>query len=129
MAGALAAQDAAEFIIDGEVVAFADGQTRFAQLQQRMQVGPAAAELLRAVPVQYCVFDVSVRGETDWAAATAGAQGAAARPAGVRRPAALHRAPDPDGEAYYAQACRDGWEGVIAKRADAPYTSRPPATG
>jgi len=26
-----------------------------------------------------------------------------------------------DGQAYYAQACRDGWEGLIAKRADAPY--------
>ena len=26
-----------------------------------------------------------------------------------------------DGEAYYAEACRQGWEGLIAKRADAPY--------
>jgi ATP-dependent DNA ligase len=26
-----------------------------------------------------------------------------------------------DGEAFYAQACRDGWEGLIAKFADAPY--------
>jgi ATP-dependent DNA ligase len=26
-----------------------------------------------------------------------------------------------DGEAYWRQACRKGWEGVIAKRADAPY--------
>ena len=32
-----------------------------------------------------------------------------------------HRARD--GEAFYAQACRDGWEGLIAKRADAPYQS------
>ena len=26
-----------------------------------------------------------------------------------------------DGEAYFRQACASGWEGVIAKRADAPY--------
>src|SRR5258707_921109 len=26
-----------------------------------------------------------------------------------------------DGEAYYREACAKGWEGVIAKRADAPY--------
>jgi bifunctional non-homologous end joining protein LigD len=26
-----------------------------------------------------------------------------------------------DGEAYWRQACRKGWEGVVAKRADAPY--------
>jgi bifunctional non-homologous end joining protein LigD len=28
---------------------------------------------------------------------------------------------DTDGEAYFRQACAAGWEGVIAKRADAPY--------
>jgi len=28
-----------------------------------------------------------------------------------------------DGAAYWEQACRDGWEGLIAKRADAPYRS------
>ena len=28
---------------------------------------------------------------------------------------------DNDGEAYYAEACRQGWEGLIAKRDDAPY--------
>lgn len=28
---------------------------------------------------------------------------------------------DADGEEYYQQACDDGWEGLIAKRADSPY--------
>src|SRR5262249_35689566 len=28
---------------------------------------------------------------------------------------------DTDGEAYFRQACASGWEGGIAKRADAPY--------
>ncbi len=28
---------------------------------------------------------------------------------------------DTDGEAYYREACANGWEGVIAKRADSPY--------
>jgi DNA ligase D-like protein (predicted ligase) len=27
-----------------------------------------------------------------------------------------------DGEEFFAEACRKGWEGLIAKRADAPYT-------
>ena len=27
-----------------------------------------------------------------------------------------------DGERLYAEACRKGWEGLIAKRAEAPYT-------
>ena len=30
---------------------------------------------------------------------------------------------DADGEAYWQAACAQGWEGVIAKRADAPYHS------
>src|SRR5262249_21260434 len=28
------------------------------------------------------------------------------------------------GEEYYGHACRSGWEGVIAKRANAPYAHR-----
>jgi ATP-dependent DNA ligase len=28
-----------------------------------------------------------------------------------------------DGAAYFAQACRNGWEGLVAKDADAPYRS------
>ena len=27
-----------------------------------------------------------------------------------------------DGEAFFSRACRDGWEGLVAKRADSPYT-------
>jgi bifunctional non-homologous end joining protein LigD len=29
-----------------------------------------------------------------------------------------------DGEAYFAHACAHGWEGLIAKRADAPYVHK-----
>ena len=29
-----------------------------------------------------------------------------------------------DGEALFEEACRKGWEGVIAKRADSPYTAK-----
>ena len=124
VAGALAAQNAAEFIIDGEVVAFADGQTRFAQLQQRMQVARPPAELLRAVPVQYYIFDVMYAGGTDLRS-----QPQLERKERLRGLLQFggplrfteHRARD--GEAFYARACRDGWEGLIAKRADAPYKS------
>ena len=31
---------------------------------------------------------------------------------------------DAAGEAMFEEACREGWEGVIAKRADSPYTER-----
>jgi DNA ligase D-like protein (predicted ligase) len=122
LAEALLAQQAGDFVLDGEVVAFSDGQTRFAQLQQRMQVARPSAELLRTVPVQYYLFDVL------WA------DGTDLRPQPLReRKQRLHQLldfADPlrftehrvgDGVEFYAEACQSGWEGLIAKRAGAPY--------
>ena len=119
---AFMAQKADDFVLDGEVVAFSDGQTRFAQLQQRMQVARPSAELLRTVPVQYYLFDVL------WA------DGTDLRPEPLReRNQRLHQLldfADPlrytehrvgDGVEFYAEACQWGWEGLIAKRANAPY--------
>ena len=119
---ALAAQRASDFIIDGEIVAFDDGQTRFARLQQRLGVRHPGPDLLAAVPVSYYIFDVL------WA------DGRDLRPLPLRErkrilrdlltfdgPLRFTDHVDTDGEAYYRQACASGWEGVIAKRADAPY--------
>src|ERR1700740_1613007 len=51
IAAAFDRQKAESFIVDGEIVAFKDGITSFAKLQQRMQVEHPTAELLRKVPV------------------------------------------------------------------------------
>jgi bifunctional non-homologous end joining protein LigD len=119
---ALIAQRAGDFIIDGEIVAFDDGQTRFARLQQRLGVRHPGPDLLAAVPVSYYIFDVL------WA------DGRDVRPLPLRErkrilrdlltfagPLRFTEHVDTDGEAYYRQACASGWEGVIAKRADAAY--------
>jgi DNA ligase D-like protein (predicted ligase) len=119
---ALGAQQSGDFVVDGEVVAFENGQTRFAQLQQRMQQGRPSADLIRSVPVQYYLFDVL------WA------DGTDLRPRPQReRKQRLHQLldfADPlrftehrvgDGVEFYQEACRQGWEGLIAKRAGAPY--------
>jgi bifunctional non-homologous end joining protein LigD len=119
---ALGAQQSGDFVVDGEVVAFSDGQTRFAELQQRMQQARPSADLLRTVPVQYYLFDVL------WA------DGTDLRPQPLReRKQRLHQLldfTDPlrftehrvgDGVEFYSEACRLGWEGLIAKRAGAPY--------
>ena len=50
IAGALATQQADDFIIDGEIVAFDRGQTRFALLQQRLGVRHPEPDLLTRVP-------------------------------------------------------------------------------
>ena len=119
---ALGAQQSGDFVVDGEVVAFEHGQTRFAQLQQRMQQAHPTADQLRTVPVQYYIFDVL------WA------DGTDLRPQPLReRKQRLHELldfADPlrftehrvgDGVEFYSEACRLGWEGLIAKRASAPY--------
>jgi DNA ligase D-like protein (predicted ligase) len=119
---ALAAQRAGDFIIDGEIVAFDGGQTRFARLQQRLGVRHPGPDLLAGVPVCYFIFDLL------WT------DGRDVRPRPLRERKQILRDlltftgtlrftehKDADGEAYFRHACASGWEGVIAKRADAPY--------
>jgi DNA ligase D-like protein (predicted ligase) len=109
IADALAGQQADSFIVDGESVAFEDGQTKFARLQQRLGVRHPGPALLAEVPVYYYIFDVLWAEDRDTRLLTFDDP--------LRY--TVHR--DTEGEAYYREACAKGWEGVIAKRADAPY--------
>jgi DNA ligase D-like protein (predicted ligase) len=121
---ALVAQQPAEFVCDGEVVAFDGAATSFSRLQQRLGVRDPDHTLRRRVPVYYYVFDLLYAGGRD------------VRPQPLRERKKLLREVlsfgDPlrytehrerDGEEYFEQACQLGWEGLIAKRADAPYRS------
>jgi bifunctional non-homologous end joining protein LigD len=126
IAAALAAQITAPGqIVDGEIVAFGGSATSFAQLQQRMGLVHPSPSLVSAVPAYYYIFDVMY----------AGGQDVRPLPQLERKQILRELMPfaDPlrytehrerDGERYYEQACRDRWEGLIAKRADAPYTGR-----
>jgi DNA ligase D-like protein (predicted ligase) len=122
LAAALGAQDCADFIVDGEVVAFEDGRTSFGKLQQRLGVRNPGADLRAAVPVYFYLFDVL------WA------NGRDVRELPLRERKQLlrrllsfgkpirytpHRTRN--GEAYYSYACANGWEGLVVKRGDAPY--------
>jgi bifunctional non-homologous end joining protein LigD len=119
---ALAAQRASDFIIDGEIVAFDGGQTRFARLQQRLGVRDPGPELLAQVPVCYYIFDVLWAGARDVRSLALRARKQILRELlAFAGPLRCTEHKDTDGEAYFGQACASGWEGVIAKRADAPY--------
>jgi DNA ligase D-like protein (predicted ligase) len=115
LVAALEAESRERFVIDGEVVAFDGGRTSFAALARRGQ---------RRVSVFLYVFDVL------WL------DGFDVRPLPLRSRKRLLRAAltfegpvrltphrNRDGEAYYEEACRKGWEGLIAKRADSPYST------
>jgi DNA ligase D-like protein (predicted ligase) len=114
IATALERQPCRRFAIDGEVVAFSGGRASFAKL------GDARSKIF------LYAFDIT------WL------DGEDVRPLPLRRRKRLLRDAiefaDPirftthrngDGVAFYEEACRKGWEGLIAKRADSPYvTSR-----
>ena len=120
---AVAAQRARDLVLDGEVVAYDGDQTSFSRLQQRLGVTGPSPELVAAYPVVYCVFDLlEVDGEdlTGWPLLQR-----RSRLAGVIRPSPaleLTEAWRGDSQRRFAQACRSGWEGLIAKHADAAYT-------
>ena len=122
IAEALRAQAATDFIVDGEVVAFDGDETSFSRLQHRLGVRDPSPALRAEVPAYIDLFDEL------WA----DGRDVRSRPLLERKQVlrdllsfggplryAEHR--DSDGEAYYREACQLGWEGLIAKRADAPY--------
>jgi bifunctional non-homologous end joining protein LigD len=110
---ALERDAATQFVVDGEIVAFDGAQTSFARLQQRGE---------RPVPVFYYVFDVLYGDGDDVTALPLRERKALLRRAlAFHGPVRLTPHRNRDGEALFAEACRKGWEGLIAKRADSPY--------
>jgi DNA ligase D-like protein (predicted ligase) len=119
---ALAMQEQLRFVVDGEIVAFEGRRTSFAKLQGRLGVTDPEAALGSGIPVFYYVFDLL---HLDGKATTA--LPLISRKRMLRKAFAFddplrfttHRVKN--GEAAFAAACQRGDEGVIAKRADAPY--------
>jgi bifunctional non-homologous end joining protein LigD len=110
---ALEADDAERLVLDGEVVAFDGAQTSFARLQQRAE---------RPVAIFYYVFDLLNLGGYDVTALPLRARKALLRRAlAFHGPLRLTPHRNRDGERFYREACRKGWEGLIAKRADGSY--------
>jgi len=121
---AIAAQKAEQLVLDGEVVAFDGDQTSFSRLQQRLGVSHPPPSLVSAYPVVLCVFDLL---EIDGEDITGLALEVRRKRLGkaVRKRAALQvsEAWRDDSERRFGDACRAGWEGLIAKRAAAPYAA------
>ena len=121
---ALAKQRHSELVLDGEVVAFDGEQTSFSRLQQRLGVTNPSAERVAANPVVYCVFDLLELDGDDLRDLPLLERRARLTDA-VRPGAALQlsEAWREDSRKRFEQACRAGWEGLIAKRAAAPYVA------
>jgi len=122
IAGALAAQGREPCVVDGEIVAFDGSQTRFERLQQRLGQAQPSQALLASVPAYYYVFDVLYAGNRDTRPLPLLERKTILRAAlSFDDPLRFTEHRDTEGESYYDEACRLGWEGLIAKLADSPY--------
>jgi bifunctional non-homologous end joining protein LigD len=115
LAEALANERCDQFVIDGEVVAFEGSETSFAKLARRGQ---------EYVPVFYYVFDILWLEGHDVRKLPLRTRKRLLRDAlqfhgNVRWTQHRNR----DGAVFFKEACRKGWEGLIAKRADSPYVA------
>jgi bifunctional non-homologous end joining protein LigD len=119
---AVAALRSRGLLLDGEVVAFDADQTSFTRLQQRLGVNRPSPELVARYPVVYCVFDLlELDGEDLTGRPLVERRARLAETIESSSALQLIEAWRGDSEGRFAAACRSGWEGLIAKRADAPY--------
>lgn len=125
IAEAFAAQDCDRFVVDGEVAAFEGNVSSFSRLQGRMQLKSAEEARESGIRVWYYAFDLLHLDGYD------------TRKLPLRRRKALLKGAfdwhgtlrytphiNKEGEAYLDEACSRGWEGVIAKRAESPYSGK-----
>jgi bifunctional non-homologous end joining protein LigD len=127
LADALAGQEAQDFVVDGEVVAFERGQTRFSRLQQRLGITDPEVARHSPVAIYFYLFDLLHLEGQDTTRLPLRARKSLLRTAmnfggNGRLRFTTHR--KGNGQAYLEHACSHGWEGIIAKRANAPYASR-----
>lgn len=129
LAEALDAHGPDRFVADGEVVAFdGSGQTSFARLQHRMHLADPVRARRTGVAVYYYLFDLLVLGDIDLTGLELRTRKRLlAECFGFTDPLRYSTDRDGDGLAYLDDACRRGWEGLIAKRADSRY--RPGRSG
>src|SRR5580658_9568398 len=121
---AVAGQQPRDLLLDGAAVAYDGDQTSFTRLQQRLGAASPSPEQVAKYPVVYCVFDLlelDGRDLTDRPLVDRRARLIET----LRSSSALQHTEawrdDPQGR--FAKACRAGWEGLIAKRAQAPYVA------
>ena len=120
----MASQRDRSILLDGEMVAYDGEQTSFSRLQRRLGVSNPSEEQVAAYPVVFCVFDL-LEVDGDDLRGRPLLERRARLTVAIRPSAALQlsEAWRDDSQRRFAQACRAGWEGLIAKRAQAPYVA------
>ena len=123
---ALAAQPQDRFVVDGEIVGLdARGRHSFERLQRRMQVTNPAAARASAVQVVYYLFDLlHLDGHDTTVLPLRSRKELLRRAMDFTGPLRYIPHRNTDGGDLLERACAQGWEGLIAKRADSRYQQR-----
>ena len=119
---ALEGERCRDFVVDGEIVAFSGRVTSFSRLQGRMQIGDPERARRTGIAVYLYLFDVVHLDGHDTTALALRARKRLLRNAlSFEGPVRFLSHRNRDGEELFKDACRRGLEGLIAKKADAPY--------
>ena len=118
----LARQRCDDFVVDGEIVAFSGAVTSFSRLQGRMQIDDPERARRTGIAVYLYLFDiVHLEGYDTMALPVRTRKRLLRRALAFGGPIRWLPHRNRDGEALFADACKRGLEGLIAKRADSPY--------
>src|SRR5579862_4795991 len=113
---ALGGQESPDFVVDGEVVAFEGTRTSFSRLQARLGITDPARARSSPVRVFYYLFDVVHLDGYDTTRLELRDRKLLLRDAiAAGGPLRLTAHRNTWGQRYLAEACRWGWEGLIAK--------------
>jgi bifunctional non-homologous end joining protein LigD len=119
---ALAAESAADFVADGEIVAFEGSRTSFEKLQGRMGISDPRLARLTGIEVFIYVFDLLELEGRDLTGLPLRERKALLKSSlEFHGPVRYTPHRNEKGEKLFLEACRKGWEGLIAKRADSTY--------
>jgi bifunctional non-homologous end joining protein LigD len=111
-----------DFVADGEIVAFVGRQTSFQQLQRRIHLRAPEGIAAAAVPVFFYLFDlVHLDGFDLTDLELLDRKRLLRRAFRFAEPLRFSAHRIGEGERLYEDACRRGWEGLIAKNGHSPY--------
>lgn len=122
VAEALSRMSSTDFIVDGEIVAFDGNVASFSKLQPRMQINDAESARKDGVSVFFYLFDLLHLDGYDVTGLPLRERKKLLKKTfqfGGPIRYTSHR--NADGLTFLDEACKTGWEGLIAKRADAVY--------
>jgi bifunctional non-homologous end joining protein LigD len=119
---AFEAESAQEFVADGEIVAFEGSRTSFEKLQGRLGIAEPRLARLTGIEVFIYVFDLLELDGRDLTGLPLRERKAILKSSlEFHGPVRFTPHRNEKGEKFFLEACRSGWEGLIAKRADSPY--------